>query len=146
MALARDVRTIVIYTVSGSARNEYFVEAFTLKFNSGLRRPSNTDPLLECLTDVERLVEQLQSANADQATELKKNLVHYKEDVNSDMAVTVNQMSSTHYSYGNVKVSCQACLSLNGNNRVTHFTSYRLCTTSLDLINHQISWKLAFKT
>lgn len=103
MAIAKDAHTILIFTVSANTGSEYYIEAFSLKLNSDV--PSRSDPLVQCLSDVEQLIEQLQSTSKDRATELKKNLVHYKDDVNLDMVVTVNQVSSVTSSYGKIEVS-----------------------------------------
>lgn len=93
--------------------NEYFLEGFAIQLAEQLEDMDERDPLLECLSDLDFLISQHDTATVDQATQLMNNMVHFKDNFTTNAILILTQMNySQPPELGEVKVTLFFCPSL----------------------------------
>lgn len=84
---------------------KHFLEGFSVQIATQFQQEPKTDPLSQCLTDVNLLIANLDTSRIDKAEKLLKNLVHSKDNFTSNATLVINQFNSTNPpTIGSVKV------------------------------------------
>jgi hypothetical protein len=82
--------------------NSTVLQGYTMPLSESLREEPTPDPLVQCLSDVNSLMEKLSVVNGN---DIEKNLVTTNDDFNTNGKLIVQELRSLPQNLGPVKVS-----------------------------------------
>ena len=86
-------------------QHKLFLESFAIQLLELIHEEMQTDPLLQCLSDIDFLISKLDTATIDHAEQLKNNMVHYTDDFTTNGTMVITQLNySGSPEIGTVKV------------------------------------------
>ena len=86
-------------------QHKLFLEGFAIQLEEEIHEEMQTDPLLQCLSDIDFLISKLDTATIDHAEQLKNNMVHYTDDFTTNGTMVITQLNySGSPEIGTVKV------------------------------------------